>query len=194
MHSAILDIFRPFLTGKGQDLSTKRLKTFPSSSCTPEAAYSASVRQLKQLIITYRTEYTSSNYTIIWQTALLYTANAMLRSTDEDRLEYFLICIYSFQGLRQSFRVTAAIVKALLSMAMQEGIIGGQLAQSILMDLNMRAPKSQETEDEDRIRAPFMADLDLSMTNPDLATAEQQSEQFDANVNIGMYTVLFDHD
>ena len=116
MHSAILDIFRPFLQVNEQHLSTKRLKTFPSSSCTPEAAYSASVHQLKQRIITYRSKYTS-NYAIVGQTALLYAANAMLQSTDEDRLEYFHICIYSFQGLQQGSRVTAAIVKVLLSMA-----------------------------------------------------------------------------
>lgn len=161
--------------------------------CTPDLAYDASVYQLKQLVITYRSKYTSSNYTIIWQTALLYTANAMLRSTDEDRLEYFLICIYSFQGLRQCFRVTEAIVQALLAMAMQQGIVSGTLARTILGDLKRRAPEGEQS-DEATIRAPFMANLELSMSDPASATVEELAEQFDESFDFVRYTMLFDQD
>lgn len=192
LHSAILDIFRPFLNQQDPSPSQRQLKTFPVADSTPDAAYTASVSQLKQLVIASRSKYTSSNYTIIWQTALLYTANAMLRSKDEDRLEYFLICLYSFQGLRQCFRVSEAIAKALLSMAMQHGDISGALAGTILTDLRARAPGGEEGGGKGGIEAPFMPNSGLAMSDPNSATVEQLAAQFDESFWVTRYTDLFD--
>lgn len=189
LHSAILDIFRPFLQGTAPH--KRRLRTFAPPNNTPDAAYEASVEQLKQLIVIYRSGYSSSHYTIVWQTSLLYTANAMLHSADEDRLTYFLICLYSYEGMRQSFRVTEAIVRALLSMGMQNGVITGPLARRVLQDLQLRAPKDRDSDGE-TIRAPFIADLDQAVLAPDSATVEAHAAQFDENAMLRDYTSLFD--
>ncbi|KAH8177046.1 fungal zn(2)-Cys(6) binuclear cluster domain-containing protein [Sarocladium implicatum] len=190
LHSAILDIFRPFL--KREASERMRLRTFAAPMNTPDAAYAASVEQLKRLVVIYRAEYTASHYTIIWHTSLLYTANAMLHSTDEDRLLYFLICVYSYEGLSQAFRITEAMVRALLSMALQNGVITAALARRVLRDLHRTAPRGHDSEE--LIRAPFIADLDEALSAPDSATVESYAATYEENALLRDYTSLFDVD
>jgi hypothetical protein len=191
LHSAVLDIFRPFLQGDAPE--KRRLRTFAPPMNTPDAAYAASVEQLKRLIVTYRSKYPASHYSIIWQTSLLYTANAMLHSAEEDRLTYFLICLYSYADMRQSFRVTEAIVRALLSMGMQNGVIAGPVAERVLRDLRSIAPKEDDACEE-TIRAPFIVDLNQAVSAPDSATVEAQAAQFEETLMMRDYTSLFDID
>jgi hypothetical protein len=171
LHSAILDIFRPFLRNDITFESQKRLKTFATADATPDSAYNASVKQLKQLILSNTAEVGSSSSNIIWQTALLFSANAMLRSKDEDRLEYFLLCLYSFRATRHCFRVTVSIAQAILSTAMQQGEISGTLASMIIADLRARAPEGQEPG-EKVAPAPSLAELDSLVLEPQLVTEQ----------------------
>jgi hypothetical protein len=169
-----------------------RLRTFTGPMNTPDAAYTASVEQLKRLVVIYRSRYTASHYTIIWHTSLLYTANAMLHSNDENRLTYFLICLYSYEGLSQSFRITEAIVRALLSMALQNGVITAVLARRVLRDLHKSAPRGHDCEE--MIRAPFIADLDQAISAPESATVESYAANYEENAMVRDYTSLFDVD
>jgi hypothetical protein len=115
----------------------------------------------------------------------------MLHSTAEDRLTYFLICLYSYADMRQSFRVTEAIVRALLSMGMQNGVITGPVARRVLQDLRRTAPQADGDADE-MIRAPFIADLEQALLAPDSATVEAHAAQFEENAMLRDYTSLFD--
>lgn len=146
------------------------------------------MHQLKQLILDSTN--VASNHNIIWQTALMYAANGMLRSHDEDRLEFFLICLYSFRTARHSFRVTVSIAQAMLSTAMQQGVVSGTLASMIIADLRARAPAGQEAG-ERPVQAPSMADLDYVMADPEPLAVEQSAEQFDDSTWIAKYANLF---
>lgn len=157
---------------------------------TPDAVFAASVNQLKRLIIIYRFNYKSSAYSIIWHTALLYLANAMLQSTDaEDWLVYFLVCLYGYEGLRKSFRVAEVIVKGLLSMALRNGDMSGGHARRILAELQKNGLHDQVREE---IRATFMVDLNLAMSQPGEATAEQLAGTFEDNALIMELTNVFE--
>lgn len=147
------------------------------------------MKQLKQLILSNTAEVGSSNYNIIWQTALLFSANAMLRSKDEDRLEYFLLCLYSFRATRHCFRVTVSIAQAILSTAMQQGEISGTLASMIIADLRARAPEGQEPGQK-VAPAPSLAELDSVVIEPQLAT-ELLAGQSDDSIWISRYNHLF---
>lgn len=115
----------------------------------------------------------------------------MLHSKAEDRLTYFLICLYSYVDMRQSFRVTEAIVRALLSMGMQNGVITGPVARRVLQYLRRTAPQADGDADE-MIRAPFIADLEQALLAPDSATVEAHAAQFEENAMLRDYTSLFD--
>ncbi|KPM38786.1 hypothetical protein AK830_g7762 [Neonectria ditissima] len=187
LHAAVLDIFRPFLQRPGQP--ALQLKTFSPPSSSPDQIYAASVNQLKRLVIVYRMNYESSGFTIVWHTALLYVANAVLQSpNDSEWLFYFLLCLYGYQGLGRYYPVVEAIAGALLSMAMRNGHMSSHVARRILTELKEKSLVRVQGE----IRAPFMADLDLAMSDPGAASAENLAGMFEENALMMDYTNMFD--
>ncbi|KAF4508846.1 hypothetical protein G6O67_005177 [Ophiocordyceps sinensis] len=186
-HAAILDIFRPCIK---EDAKT-RLRTFSHVGGSPEVVSAASVAQLKRLIFDYRFRYQSSSYSILWHTALMYVANAILDSVmDENWYSCLLLCIYGYESLGRSWRVAEAITKALLSMTLRKKDVSSDAARRIVRDLEnknwARIPGS--------IRATFMADLDLAMSDPGSATVECLAAQFEENAMLRDYTNLLDDD
>ncbi|KAI8627221.1 hypothetical protein F5Y19DRAFT_477790 [Xylariaceae sp. FL1651] len=173
LHCAIVDIFRPFITS--QPLRQAHLKTFTHPS-PPAAAYSASIEQLKGLIIAYRSNYEASTYTILWHTALLYVANAVLQDTKipEWRI-YFLLCIYGYESLRRPYRISAVVVQSLLTMTLRDGNISGAEAREIVKQLKQRGLSSHQ----ENIRATFMADLNLAATDAEAAKVENLAARFE---------------
>lgn len=184
----MLDIFRPCVQGLSQ--SKRRLKTFSSPASSPAAVCAASVSQLKRLIINYRLNYQSSTYTILWHTALVYVANAMLHSTKEEGwFFYFLLCVYGYEGLSRSWRVAEAISKGLLSMTLRNGDISSLKARKILLDFQ----SNSLDRFPGRIRATFMLDMDLALSDPGSATAENLAEHFEDNALLQDYTNVLDY-
>ncbi|KZL78030.1 N-terminal fungal transcription regulatory domain-containing protein (zinc finger protein) [Colletotrichum tofieldiae] len=173
-HAAILDIFRPFIRSPRHQ--RHRLKTFSARRASPDAAFNASVSQLKQLVVRYRCNYESSTYTLLWQSALIYVANAVLHETQDPEWRfYFLTCIYGYEGLRKSYRIAEVITRGLLTMTLRDGDISGKEARHLLKQIR-EAEKSHAKED---VRATFMVDLDLAMTDPDAARVENLAERFE---------------
>ncbi|KAK8072433.1 hypothetical protein PG996_005781 [Apiospora saccharicola] len=173
IHSVILDLFRPLLDR--QDPEHMRLKTFSAPDSSPTAAYIASVNQLKQLIIQFRSKYESSICTMLWHTALMYVANAVLQDTDDSQwLEYLLLCIYGYETLRRHFRVAETIGRGLLTMALRNKNINSEDACNILGCLQEQGLGHAN----EGIRATFMGDLQLAHSNPEAATMERLASNF----------------
>ncbi|KAI8962418.1 hypothetical protein F5Y11DRAFT_193867 [Daldinia sp. FL1419] len=178
LHCAILDIFRPFI-GKPVD-QRPRLTTFSAWESSPDMAYGASVAQLKNLIVEYRSKFVASTYSILWHTGLLYLANAVLKDTsDPDRRLYLLLCIYGYEILSRPFRISEVIVQGLLSMTLKETDMSGSEAQGIINELKERRLEDMKQYFEHKIRATFMVDLDLALKDPEEARAENLAAEFD---------------
>ncbi|KAJ0108827.1 c6 transcription factor [Diaporthe amygdali] len=75
-HTAVLDLFRPFPYQRPE--TPFRLDGFDTDEPTPEGLCNASVNQLKHLILVFRSRYPCATYSMLWQNALLYIANACL--------------------------------------------------------------------------------------------------------------------
>ena len=166
-----------------------RLKTFASAACRFEDVYTTSVQHLKHLVVTFRLSSPSSKFTLLWHTALTYLGNAMLTtSKDETWYYYFLLCIYGYERLGRSWRVTKSISTALLSMAMRQGDLSSENAIAILHDLDEITFPDLQGE----VRATFMADLDLAQTDPEGARVESQAGEFGQNAMFDELTYFFD--
>lgn len=184
-HTAVLCLFKPCI----QEFGVARLRTLTRSISSPDIVYAASIAQLKELVVQFRLHFASSTYTVLWHTALIYLTNELLVSPkDEDFFFYFLLCVYGYERLRRSWRVTASISRALLSMALRKGGITSATARRILKDL--RADKFRKKYGE--IRATFMADLDMAESDPSNATVERQAEDFEHNAMLRDYTNILD--
>ena len=145
--------------------------------------------QLKHLITEYRLHYKPSRYTILWHSALVYVVNAIIN--DPRDLQWYtdlLLCIYAYKNLGRSWRVAACVAKGLLSLALQKSDLSSKAARHILRDLQNGGFEWISGE----IRATFMADLNLALTDPKSATMERLAQQFDDNVWMKDYTTLFD--
>lgn len=120
---------------------------------------------------------------------MTYVANAVLHQTGEENWYYdFLVCIYGYEGLRRSWRVTEAITRGLLSMALRNGDISSDAARKMVRNSknhNLNLPFQD-------IRAPFMLDLNLAMSDPKSATAEELAGDFEENAAFKDYTNIFD--
>lgn len=75
-HTAVLDLFRPF--PYQQPETPYKLDNSPADDPTPQGICNASVNQLKHLILIFRSRFPCANFTMLWQNALLYVANACL--------------------------------------------------------------------------------------------------------------------
>lgn len=170
----------------------ERLRTFASSDSSPEAVCTASVEQLKRLITNYRLNYRSSAISILWHTALIYVVNAVLLtdSTEETWYPYLLLCVYGYERLGRSWRVAEGISKGLLSMILQKSDVPSHMARRIMHDIENSTINRLPGE----IRATFMADLSLGLSNPGSATVEHLAEQFEGNAMLSDYTNIHDHE
>ncbi|KAG6990450.1 Nitrogen assimilation transcription factor nit-4 [Fusarium oxysporum f. sp. raphani] len=175
-HVAILSILHPFTVRARDSSRSLRFKTFPCKRSSPDAAYKASINQLKRLIVVYRKNYMSSTYTMLWHTGLIHVANANLGDTKDPAWRFYLFfCIQCYGRLRQAYRFAEAIGRSLLSMALQQGDLPASEARHIMEQYE----ENQLINPSYDIRATFMADLNLAMTNPSEASVESLADRFE---------------
>lgn len=184
-------MFRPFLSSPEE--KNKRLRTFSSADSSPNAIFDASLQQLQRLVLVYRINYRSSTYTILWHTALVYVANAMLSEPErhESWLSYLMLCIYGYEGLRRSWRVADVITRALLSMMLRNRSISTDLARDILANFQTMGEPGDELAFGE-MRATFMADMDMAVSHPEAATVEKQADQLEEIASLMDYTTLLE--
>ncbi|KAF4440587.1 Nitrogen assimilation transcription factor nit-4 [Fusarium acutatum] len=143
---------------------------------SPDAAYKASVNQLKRLVVVYREKYACSSYTMLWHTALIHIANAILGDTKDPAWRFYLFfCVESYGELRQAFRFAETIGRSILSMALQQGDLSADEARRLMVKFE----ENRLTSPSEDIRATFMADLNLAMTDPEEASVESLSDKFE---------------
>ncbi|KAF5656701.1 nitrogen assimilation transcription factor nit-4 [Fusarium heterosporum] len=143
---------------------------------SPDAAYKASVNQLKRLMVVYRESHACSSYSMLWHTALIQTANAILGDKKDTAWRFYLyFCVQTYGDLRRSFTFAETTGRSLLSMALDQGDLSADEARKLMGQFEENR-LSGPTED---IRATFMADLNLAMTDPGTASVESLSDRFE---------------
>ncbi|KAK1974272.1 hypothetical protein LZ30DRAFT_740954 [Colletotrichum cereale] len=177
-HVAILQLFRPLLRQNGAP--RQRLLAFKSEESTPDAVSTASINQLKRIVISYRQNYSESEYCLFWHPALLYVANAMLSEAREpqhntERNFFFRLCVACYQTLYTGFRLAKALTLSLLAMALEKGVVDHRQARAIQRDLERRRKHSKIS---DQVPVALMVDLNLAVTNPSAAQAENLVRKF----------------
>lgn len=107
----------------------------------------------------------------------MYVANAVLVSKGADWRVYFLLCIYGYESLNRPFRVSEAIGTSLLTMTLRNSDITIEEAQLLLLELKERG--LAQLQSEGTIRATFMGDLELAMSDPEAARVENLANSFE---------------
>ncbi|KAJ4269676.1 hypothetical protein NW762_001344 [Fusarium torreyae] len=181
-HAIVTDVFRPFLAETSRPL---HLSTFSVPGATPEAAYRASVNQLKRLLLIYRLNFEAGMLSVVWQTGLIYVANAVMREvkTSSNEWRYYLnLCMAGLEDLYVSFRVFGSIAKAMLSIALEHGALEAAESRRIKDELEELGRHHAVTRrlGDGREVATWIIDLDLAITDPEAARGSELAERFQA--------------
>ncbi|KAK1962116.1 hypothetical protein LY78DRAFT_587311 [Colletotrichum sublineola] len=188
-HAVVTDLFRPFLdTSLGTE---RRLSSFSTELATPEAVYTASVEQLKRLLL-YRLHYRHASLSMLWQTAVIYVANAMIReagvaaqdtdaSASEQEWGFYLdLCLAGLEDLYVSFPVFGSITQGIMGMALRNGAIGTERAAQVLRQLGeIERQHSANQGMTDKAEARCIVDFDLALTDPEAAQGRNLVEQLE---------------
>ncbi|KZL70449.1 C6 transcription factor, partial [Colletotrichum tofieldiae] len=187
-HAVVTDLFRPFLDSP---LRTERLLSFATKFATPEAAYAASVTQLKRLLLLYRLRYKSASLSMLWQTVVVYVANAMIREAgtavrapdmppSDDWRFYLDLCLAGLEDLYVSFPVFGSIAQGMVGMALRQAAIRTGKAARVLRQLGEIEKQHAASQGmTDKVEARWIIDFDLAMTDPEAAQGRNLVEQLE---------------
>jgi hypothetical protein len=185
-HAIVTDVFRPFVHGTELDTG---LSSFATPQASAKGVYAASVNQLKRLLLLYKMNFNTATFSVIWQTSIVYVANAMVHEAGTDSTEwryYLYLCIAGLEDLYGSFRVFGSIVKALLGMAMDHGAITAAEARRVRSELQelgqVYQPMRPLKEDNGAEVANWIINLDLAVTDPEAAQGSNLAARFDSMV------------
>jgi hypothetical protein len=113
---------------------------------------------------------------MLWHTALIRVANAILSDTKDPEWHFYLsFCIQCYGSLRRSYRFAEAIGRSLLSMTLQRRDLPVGEARHMMQQFEENRLNSSSED----IRATFMADLNLSMMDPEEASVESLANKFE---------------
>lgn len=178
-----MDIFRPFLSREYQ------LKSFSSLDSSPKAVFTASLNQLKRLVLNYRLYCPAAAYSLWWQTGMLYVANGVVRdSSDPDWKFYLLLCIRGYQALANTYPVAGGFVQSILSMALDNKRMLVSEARQVLWEGNHKRHGQVDV-----IEGTWMTDLDLALSSQTDAQMEKVVSRFVDSSLFEEFTSLDEH-
>ncbi|EKJ69927.1 hypothetical protein FPSE_09877 [Fusarium pseudograminearum CS3096] len=185
-HAIIMDLFRPFL--HRPDRASTPLRTFAAERATPQTVYHVSIRQMKRLLLSYRLEFHLEALSVIWQTGVIYVANATMRADyhNKDEMQFFLnLCVAGLEELFMSYKVFGAIAKGVMSMAIRQGSI----EQTQVRRVRRRLKETEklfvvDDSSTDETMAKWMIDLDLAVTNSVEAQGGKLAREFDEMIEL----------
>lgn len=177
----ITDLFRPFL--HYPERSSAPLQTFAAGRANPRTVYHVSIRQMKRLLLSYRLEFQPEALSVLWQTGVIYVANATIRADyhNKEEMQFFInLCVAGLEELFMSYKVFGSITKGIMRMAIRQGSIEQMQVRRVkrqLRETEQRFMTGDRCTDE--IMAKWMVDLDLAVTNAVEAQGGRLAKEFD---------------
>ncbi|KAH8125656.1 hypothetical protein LI328DRAFT_151772 [Trichoderma asperelloides] len=166
-HAIVTDVFRPFIHISPCPF---RLRSFTTPGGTPKAIYSASISQLKRLLLHFRLSFKTASLSILSQTVLIYVSNAVIQESQHSNLPewsfYLRLCLAALEDLYGSYRESWSVMQGLLSMALDRGAIMPGEADRISQEMIELGRHHGATNDVD---TRSMIDLDLAVIDPTAA-------------------------
>lgn len=153
---------------------------FEMKRVTPQAIHTASMNQLRRLLLAFRFSFEIASLSMLSQTVLIYVANdVLLASDDVEQLDwqfYLRVCFAGLEDLYGSYRQTWGVMKGLLTMSLKCGAVGVDEAGRIMREMEILGHHHQNPGEA---KGTSMMDLKLASTDPSAAQVHRLAEQFD---------------
>jgi hypothetical protein len=169
-HASIVQLFRPFARDQTQIIPER---SFHSS----KEIFTASLNQLKHLVIVFRHTFPRGSCAILWHIALLHVANwALHNTTDPQWQSYFTLCLDSFTDLFVGFRTSGGIAKSLVSIALRLGVMQPAEARGLIDQMYSSVTHNAALK---QTGIGLIVDLDLALDDRKAAQIDNLCECFD---------------
>ncbi|KAF1844764.1 uncharacterized protein K460DRAFT_98206 [Cucurbitaria berberidis CBS 394.84] len=176
IHTAILDIFRPFIASEQQH----RFRSYLPQGASPTSIFAASVKQLKSLIFEYTYQYQPTQYNQMFPDSILYAANAVLHDRlDPERRPYFFFYMQLFHvfGSMGGGKAVNVTMQALLAIAHDKGAISSTEATQFTERLkDETSPKENEVV---KTEHGWTVDMDHAIAGTAAANVDQLAHRFE---------------
>lgn len=150
--------------------------SFAASDSSPDAVFSASLKQLKRIVLEYRMRFHGKQYSAGLNAAVQHVFNLVIREPDDPTWRfYFSLCMGYWMESVVSFPVMAAIVKANLSLALTIGCVTGAEAQTLLEEIEFRARHHEKAE----VAFSAIADFERAVFADDEVRIDELGQQFE---------------
>ncbi|KAJ4345723.1 uncharacterized protein N0V89_011858 [Didymosphaeria variabile] len=177
----ITDLFRPFVTRERDD----GFREFYEKHNSPEAIFSASVHQLKGIVVEYTSQHPSAAHHIYWATALLYVFNTIVKDRSDPFWRfYFWLCIHCYSQLFVCYPVVEGVVQSLLAIAVKYGAITRKDATRVMQegfykDGAGKRARSRLGGPQEKYPGSYKFDLDLAVRDRDAADVSTLVARFE---------------
>jgi hypothetical protein len=169
-HASSVQLFRPFARDRIQATPER---DFHSSN----DILTASLNQLKHLVIVFRHTFPRASCAILWHVSLLHVANwALHNTTDKQWQSYFTLCLDSYTDLFIGFRISGKIAKSLLSIALRLGVVQPAEARGLIDQMYSSVTHHAALK---QMGVGLIVDLDLALNNRNAAKLDTLCEYFD---------------
>lgn len=174
-HTVVLNLFRPFLDPP----KIIRLRSFSSVDSTSRTVFSASVKQLKRIVYSYRT-YLPRHLaqSCIFNAAVLHLSSIIVHQAaiDPSWKFFFRICFDYWKDAYVCYRVFAGIVPAHLSLALEAGAITLKEARLLREDF-MAVGWHHKVADE--VLTDSYVDFERAIRKEEGATMHELAQRFE---------------
>ncbi|OAQ65032.1 nitrate assimilation regulatory protein nirA [Pochonia chlamydosporia 170] len=177
-HSMVIQMFHPFLQAS-TDLGSHKMRSFSSTDSTPAAVIAASLNQLSRQLFQYQQRTHPATFSIFLNIALVQLGDAMLNRRlckFPNRRLCFLLCMYGWLSLYESYNLFWDVTKGFLARALSERLLSSAEAKAYMKDLlrcGVHHKVPQHTV------SSMIIDFNLAEEDPDLARIKVIAEMFD---------------
>ncbi|KAK6866092.1 hypothetical protein PG995_002620 [Apiospora arundinis] len=174
-HGAVLNVFRPFQRRP----HGYKMGSFASPDSFPTAAYTASLNQLKRLVVITHLHHPPIDRSPFLASGLVHLFCGLLKNVDDEEWKhYFELCLTLGSQLFTWYHVLGPILQGTLAMGLRDGALTSQEAQDMLKKY-VFADRPTDMMEDIMNGAAFTLDLDLVMTAPVDAMTLSLAKRFD---------------
>lgn len=174
LHASILTLLHPLVVRRDPSPVVDGESQVRSAA----TVYAASVQQMNHIMDVYQARFRSPNASVYWHTGLLFAANAAVHAagTPVIRQHHFQRAVRGYEDLYRRYPVMMPIVKGLMAVAVETGLVAGPEA---VAHVNRLAGKTERPAGSEPTEACFVVDLELAMRHRGLAHVDSLARRFD---------------
>ncbi|KAF7191545.1 Notoamide biosynthesis transcriptional activator notL' [Pseudocercospora fuligena] len=173
-HSFVLDLFHPFIHSEYQSL-----KSSTSGHSTARDVYKASLRQLRDMMLTYPIHHPVQITSVFWHSALFHVANSALEDlSNVENWFFFYMSLRRYQDMAQYDEFLTTVPPALLGMAIYRGALQPVEAKSLMRELEKGNASTINENKRPRVSTDWVIDFNMALVDDQKSRVSSMADYY----------------